>query len=74
MLMEHAASGLSALAALIAALVSVYNARKIREVHVSINSRMDKLLQITEHSARADGVLLGRQAEIDEASIKYKRA
>jgi crotonobetainyl-CoA:carnitine CoA-transferase CaiB-like acyl-CoA transferase len=51
---------LTAVAALIAAIVSVRNSGKIREVHISINSRMDQLLTERGIAARAEGVIEGQ--------------
>jgi hypothetical protein len=60
-MLEHLAALATAGAAIIAAGVSYWNTRKIREVHVSINSRMDAWLRAAEHVARAEGIAQGRQ-------------
>lgn len=41
--------------------VSLWNTFKIRDVHISINSRMDQLLAASIHAAKANGVVQGRQ-------------
>ena len=46
--------------ALIAAIGSIHNARKIKEVHISINSRMDQLLTATGQVSEAKGLAEGR--------------
>ncbi len=53
-------SGISALAALGAVAMSFWNSRKIREVHISINSRMDQLLQARGDASEAKGLEQGR--------------
>ena len=45
-----------ALAAVIAAAVSIYNSFKIESVHVSINSRMDQMLILQGVASKAEGV------------------
>jgi hypothetical protein len=45
----------TAIAALGAVLASIHNSRKIQEIHLSINSRMDQLLQETAKAQRAAG-------------------
>jgi hypothetical protein len=47
---------ITALAALGAVIMSARNGRKIQEVHLSINSRMDELLRSARASARAAGI------------------
>jgi len=46
----------SAIASLISAVASSRNARKIQEVHLLINSRMNELLKTTENASYALGV------------------
>lgn len=46
-----------------ALVVSVYNAIKINEVHVIVNSRLSELLVITKEAANAEGRLQGRALE-----------
>lgn len=69
------ASLISAFAALGAVAMSARNARKIHEVHVSINSRMDQLLQARGDASMAAGVEQGR-SEVrpppDEPPIKVE--
>jgi hypothetical protein len=52
----------TAFASLGAVLLGAMNSRKIREVHISINSRMDQLLQARGEASRAEGVEQERQA------------
>ena len=56
---------IGALASGVAAIASYMNLRKIREVHVQINSRMDQLLKATGLLRKAEGKAEGR-AEIKE--------
>lgn len=56
---------IGALASGVAAIASYMNLRKIREVHVQINSRMDQLLKATGLLGKAEGKAEGR-AEIKE--------
>jgi hypothetical protein len=51
---------ISALAALGAVVMGLVNSRKIQNVHVSINSRMDQLLQARGDASKAEGVEQGR--------------
>jgi hypothetical protein len=51
---------ITATAALGAVLVSLHNSRKIQEVHLSINSRMDQLLKAAEQAAHAAGAAEAR--------------
>lgn len=76
------ASLISAVAALGATAVSALalrasrkNGRKIEEVHVSINSRMDQLLQARGDASMAQGVEQGRaeaRSPADEPPIKVE--
>lgn len=50
----------AAFAALGAAVIGFLNMRKIQDVHVSINSRMDQLLKERSVSAHAEGIEQGR--------------
>lgn len=54
----------TAIAALTAAVISLINKGKIHQVHVSINSRMDQLLQERGIAARAEGVIEGQQKQV----------
>lgn len=54
------ASLISALAAVGAVCMSARNARKIEQVHISINSRMDELLKARGDASMAAGVERGR--------------
>jgi ACT domain-containing protein len=47
---------LTAIAAVGAAVMSIINSRRIKEVHVSINSRMDQLLRATGAASKAEGI------------------
>lgn len=55
---------LVALAAVGAMVVSIYTAMQVNIVHVSINSRMSELLELTKKSSRAEGVKEGREEKI----------
>jgi hypothetical protein len=46
----------SLLAAFAAFVASIRNGQKIQEVHLSINSRMDQLLEASSAAARAAGI------------------
>lgn len=59
-LLSGIASLISAIAAIGAVLMSLRNGRKIQEVHISINSRMDQLLQARGEASMAAGVVQGR--------------
>lgn len=56
---------ITALATLVTSLgaliIGIRNTRKIEEVHVATNSKMDKLLSVTRESAEAKGLLQGRK-------------
>jgi hypothetical protein len=51
----EAAQLMTALAAVLAVALSYINGRKIQDVHLSINSRMDQLLAATQSAAEAKG-------------------
>ena len=53
-------SGISAIAALGAVAVSIWNSRRIREVHISLNSRLDQMLQDRGDAREAIGLEKGR--------------
>ncbi len=53
-------SGISALAALGAVGMSFWNSRKIREVHISLNSRLDQMLRDRGDAREALGLEKGR--------------
>lgn len=57
---------ITAVAALGAVAVSVWNSIKIRDVHVSLNSRLSQLVLASEKAARANGVVQGRKDMQDE--------
>jgi len=69
-MLEDVASIITALAALGAVAVSIWNSRKIQAVHVDINSRMDQLLKVSTSEARVSGIAQGRKDANDEASRK----
>lgn len=56
---------LTAIAALVAAVMSIRNSSKIKEVHISINSRMDQLLKEKGIASRAEGVIEGQQQALN---------
>jgi hypothetical protein len=47
--------------ALASLIVSLRNGRKIEQVHVATNSKMDKLLEVTGASEKAKGFIEGRE-------------
>jgi hypothetical protein len=59
-----ATSLLSALTAFGAMLISLINRKKIQEVHLSINSRMTQLLELTQESAHAAGMKEEQDANV----------
>ena len=68
-LIDKALSVVGSLAAAGAVVVSWMNLKKIREVHVQINSRMDQLLKATGLLGEAEGRARGR-AEIHNEEKK----
>jgi hypothetical protein len=52
---------ITAVAAIGAVLMSFWNNRRIQDVHVLINSRMDMLLKATGVASHAEGVEQGRK-------------
>ena len=52
---------ITAFAALAAAILGYVTSRRIQEVHLSINSRMDQLLQVTGAEQHAAGVKEGQK-------------
>jgi hypothetical protein len=63
---ERAVASICALGALI---LGILNSHKIKEVHVSINSRMDQLLLARSAASMAEGVEQGRNENktVDDA-------
>ncbi len=57
---------ITAVAALAAVVVSLWNGRKIQDIHIAINSRMDQLLELTKSAEHARG--MKEQSERDEAA------
>jgi hypothetical protein len=53
---------ISALGALIAAIASLINRKKIQELHLLVNSRLTQLLDVTKSSAHAQGVKEGESS------------
>lgn len=49
-----------ALCAVGALAVSIYNGHQINVIHVSINSRMTELLELTQKASKSEGNLEGR--------------
>lgn len=49
-----------ALCAVGALAVSIYNGHQINVVHVSINSRMTELLELTQKASKAEGLKEGQ--------------
>ena len=70
--MHDIVEGVTALAAVGAVLVSFFNSRKIQQIHILFNSRMDQLLTLTATSARANGVVQGRKDLQDEHDAGLK--
>jgi hypothetical protein len=60
MTFSEIAQVITAAAALGAVIISARNGRKIQEVHLSINSRMDQLLKAAEQAAHAAGAAEAR--------------
>ena len=56
-------------AAVIGAVRSFFNARAIQEVHLSVNSRLDQLLNATSAKAHSDGVVEGARQVRDATSV-----
>jgi hypothetical protein len=56
---------MTAVAACGAVIMSIINSFKIREVHVSINSRMDQLLEQKGLASRAEGAAEERAAKVE---------
>lgn len=54
---------MTALASLGAVLMGIWNSHKIKQVHVSINSRMDELLREKGISSRAEGYREAQSAQ-----------
>jgi hypothetical protein len=61
-----ATQGFTLLAALIAFIQSVKNSTAIREVHLSLNSRLTELIQATKVAAHAAGKAEGQQQNVNE--------
>lgn len=52
-------------AAVVAAAIGFLNRRKVQEIEVRIDGRMEELLAATSSGARAEGVTQGEQAQRD---------
>jgi hypothetical protein len=55
--------GVAAIGASVAAVLSWINRKKIQEVHLTMNSRLDRLLRVTEQRAHEEGRREGVEAE-----------
>lgn len=68
------ASLLGACAAFAAAVFGIKNGRKLLELHLSVNSRLDQMLTLTASSAHADGkaegMLVQKAAMADVQPVK----
>ena len=58
-----------AVSALGAVIMGLINSHKIKEVHVSINSRMDRMLEITAAASHAEGVEQERKETEDRKNL-----
>ncbi len=56
-------------AALTAAMIGIFNHKAIREVHLTMNSRLDQLIQATKVSSFAEG-RASQTAEVATAAAK----
>jgi hypothetical protein len=65
---SEVAAVISAIAAIGAVVQGYVNGRRIREVHVSLNSRLTQLLEASTHAARANGIAQGRAESIQKSS------
>lgn len=74
LIITAAGTFITALASAVAAILSVYKinaaSKKIDDVHVSTNGKMDELLASTGREQRALGVLEGRKAVRDEIKLE----
>lgn len=65
---------ISALAAIGAVIMSFRNSLKIKEVHISINSRMDQMLAMqgvaSKAEGNAEGLAQGRNENVEHSPIK----
>ena len=57
---------LTGLASLGAVIMGIINSRKIKEVHISINSRMDQMLQMRGEASKAEGVAQERNDNLQK--------
>jgi hypothetical protein len=62
--------GIAATAALSSLLASLRNGRKIQDVHLTMNSRLDALLAATRAQAFAEGVAHERAGEADRVATE----
>ena len=61
MTIENTAEIVTAVAAIGSIVAALINGKRIREIHVLINSRLDQLLRATGIAARAEGAALERR-------------
>jgi hypothetical protein len=54
---------MSAVGAFLAALLGWSNRKKIQEVHLTVNSRLDELIKTTKEKAHAEGRVEGIESE-----------
>ncbi len=57
----EAAQVITAIAAVAAVMVSIYNAFRIQQVHKATNSMKDELVAVTRKDALAEGLKQGRE-------------
>lgn len=66
-------SVLTAITALGGLFMGIFNSRKIKEVHISINSRMDQLLAARGLASMAEGVEQGRnEKKTEDEAVKVE--
>jgi len=65
---------LTATGVLVSIFISLRNSKKITEVHISTNSKMDALLAVTREAAKSEGIAQGRAEMHRERAAEDKRA
>jgi hypothetical protein len=69
-MLDHAATIITALAAVGAVIVSWLNNRKLQSVHIDLNSRLTQLLAANAHAARSEGIEQGQKDQKAEGAAK----
>jgi putative ubiquitin-RnfH superfamily antitoxin RatB of RatAB toxin-antitoxin module len=73
-LLQWLSDHLTALVALAAVVSSLMNRKKLKALHVELNSRLSEFIRVSGASERAKGIEEGRQLGSDERQSRVKES